>query len=102
LAAITPLGLIAPGSAFGEDKPGSLNLQKYHLNAVPAGLRRYAGVWHHALFSGYDFAHDKHPTIGYLVSAGVGMAVIAAAVATLFTVVGLVRRRRVRRVGALT
>jgi ABC-type dipeptide/oligopeptide/nickel transport system ATPase component len=59
MAALTPLGLIAPGTAFGENKPGNLNLKRYHLNAVPAGLRRYAGFWHHALFNGYDFSHDS-------------------------------------------
>jgi cobalt/nickel transport system permease protein len=74
--ALTPLGLIAPGGAFGEDSPAGLNLQKYHLDAVPSGLRHYAGFWHRALFNGYGFSHDRHPTVGYLVSAFVGIAVI--------------------------
>ena len=80
MAVLTPLGLLAPGGAFGEQQPRALNLKKYHLDAVPDGLRHYAGFWHHALFNGYDFSHDKHPTIGYLVSAGFGIAAIGLVV----------------------
>ena len=39
LVVLTPLGLLAPGGAFGEDAPDDLDLQKYHLDAVPTGLR---------------------------------------------------------------
>ena len=56
---------------------------------MPNGLRHYAGFWHNALFDGYGFGNDKHPTIGYLVSAFVGIAAIAA---VIFAVVGLARR----------
>ena len=97
LGALTPLGLIAPGSAFGEGGTSSLDLKRYHLDALPSGLRHYAGFWHHSLFSGYDFSHDKHPAIGYLLSALVGVVAIAAA---LFAVLGarrLVKRRRAHR-----
>jgi cobalt/nickel transport system permease protein len=94
MGALTPLGLLAPGGAFGEGAPADLNLRKYHLSAVPNGLRHYAGFWHHALFSGYDFAGDRHPALGYLTSAAFGMVVIAALIFALLAVVGLVRRRR--------
>jgi cobalt/nickel transport system permease protein len=92
LALLTPLGLLAPGSAFGEDRPADLDLARYHLDAVPRGLARYAGFWHHALFEGYDFTGDRHPVLGYLVSAGVGVLVIAAVV-----LVVVVAARRVAR-----
>jgi cobalt/nickel transport system permease protein len=75
-ALLTPLGLLASGTAFGEDAPNRLDLAKYHLRSVPNGLAHYAGLWHHALFDGYDFGHDPHPALGYVVSAFVGMAVI--------------------------
>lgn len=94
MAVLTPLGLIAPGAAFGEAKPSNLNLKKYHLGAVPAGLRHYAGFWHNALFNGYDFSHDKHPIVGYLISASVGVAMIAAAVFVVFAILRLVQSRR--------
>lgn len=93
MAALTPLGLIAPGGAFGESSPSNLNLHKYHLNAIPSGLRHYAGFWHNALFHGYGFAHDKHPSIGYLVSAGLGMLVIGAAIFGALAVTRLVQHR---------
>jgi cobalt/nickel transport system permease protein len=92
LAVLTPIGLLAPGAAFGEDRPADLDLARYHLDAVPRGLARYAGFWHHALFDGYDFTGDRHPVLGYLVSAGVGAAVIAAVV----LVVVLATRRLAR------
>ncbi|HYT38648.1 MAG TPA: cobalt transporter CbiM, partial [Acidimicrobiia bacterium] len=88
MAVLTPLGLLAPGGAFGEDSPARLDLARYHLDAVPAGLRHYAGFWHNALFDGYDFTRDSHPTIGYLVSAAVGLLVIAGVVLVVFKLVG--------------
>ncbi|HZQ28557.1 MAG TPA: cobalt transporter CbiM [Acidimicrobiales bacterium] len=92
MALLTPLGLIAPGTAFGEDAPQDLDLRKYHLDAVPEGLRRYAGFWHHTLFDGYGFRNDANPTVGYLVSAFVGIAVIVLAIAAFFGLRRLVRR----------
>jgi cobalt/nickel transport system permease protein len=93
MAVLTPLGLLAPGGAFGEAAPADLDLRRYHLDAVPSGLRRYAGYWHNALFNGYDFSHDAHPVAGYLISAAVGMLVIGLAGFVLFRIVS-------RRMGA--
>jgi cobalt/nickel transport system permease protein len=93
MAVLTPLGLLAPGGAFGEAAPADLDLRKYHLSAVPSGLRHYAGFWHNALFNGYDFRHDAHPTVGYLVSAAVGMAVITAGVFVVLAVIRALQRR---------
>jgi cobalt/nickel transport system permease protein len=92
-ALVTPLGLLATGGAFGESAPKELDLAKYHLQAAPNGLAHYAGFWHHALFDGYDFRHDKHPALGYIVSAFVGMAVIAIVIGASLGIVGFVRRR---------
>jgi len=95
---LTPLGLIASGGAFGEDAPEDLDLGKYGVNAVPAGLRHYAGFWHNALFDGYGFSTDEHPVVGYLVSAAVGIIAIACVV---FATVAIARRSRRRRPGVL-
>jgi len=47
------------------------------------------------MFSGYDFSHDKHPAVGYLLSALVGIAVIALVVfAVSYLAVRLSRSRR--------
>jgi cobalt/nickel transport system permease protein len=94
MAILTPLGLIAPGGAFGEDAPEDLDLAKYHLDAVPAGLRHYAGFWHNALFDGYAFSNDKHPVVGYVVSAAVGILVIAAIVFAIFVIIRTVRKNK--------
>ncbi len=91
--ALTPLGLLAPGTAFGESSPSNLSLDRYHLNTVPSGLRHYAGFWHSAIFNGYDFSHDRHPTLGYLLSAGVGIAVIAGVILVVFALARVVRRK---------
>lgn len=91
---LTPLGLLAPGGAFGENAPQDLDLQKYHLDAVPRGLAHYAGFWHNAYFDGYDFTNDAHPTIGYLGSALAGTLTVALVV---FIVIRLTRFTRAAR-----
>jgi len=98
LVALTPLGLLAPGGAFGEDAPADLDLGRYGLNAVPSGLRRYAGLWHHALFDGYGFSDERHPMLAYLVSAAFGLAAVAVVVVGTVGAMRLVRRRRTPRV----
>lgn len=84
MAILTPLGLLAHGGAFGEAAPGALNLQQYHLNAVPSGLARYAGIWHHAILNGYGFGGGGHPVIGYLVSALLGVALLGGGMLAAF------------------
>ena len=101
MAVLTPLGLIAPGGAFGEDSPDELDLQKYRLSAVPEGLRSYAGWWHHAIFDGYGFSNESHPVLAYLVSAAVGIAVIGLAIGAIFFVIGRFRNRAPR-IGGMT
>lgn len=73
---LTPLGLLAPGGAFGEDAPRDLNPHSLGLSAIPAGLNRYNGFWRHTLFPDYGFASGAHPTLAYIVSAVVGIAVV--------------------------
>lgn len=77
---LTPLGLLAPGGAFGEDTPQDLDLGGLGLSVVPEGLKKYAGLWHHAIFDGYDFGGDAHPWLGYLVSALAGILVVGLVV----------------------
>jgi cobalt/nickel transport system permease protein len=77
---ITPLGLLAPGGAFGEEAPGQLNLDRLGLTTVPSGLNRWNGFWTHTLLNGYGFAGGSHQTLGYLLSAVIGIAVVGASV----------------------
>jgi cobalt/nickel transport system permease protein len=94
MVVLTPLGLLAPGGAFGEDAPEELDLGKYGLNAVPSGLNKYADFWSHTLLGGYGFTDGKHQTLGYLVSALLGIAVIALVILALFGIARLIGSRR--------
>ncbi|MBU4214189.1 MAG: cobalt transporter CbiM [Actinobacteria bacterium] len=80
MVALVPLGLLAPGGAFGEDAPGDLDLPSLGLSAVPAGLNRFSGFWSHTLLGDYGFADGQNAVLGYWVSALVGIAVIGAAI----------------------
>ena len=90
---LTPIGLLAPGGAFGEDAPANLDLAKVKLQAIPEGLNKYNGFWHNALFNGYDFGGDAHPWLGYLVSAVVGIAVVGLVVLVIGKLVARFARR---------
>jgi cobalt/nickel transport system permease protein len=96
MVALTPLGLLAPGSAFGEDAPAGLDLRGNGLSSVPAGLRHYAGFWHNALFGGYGFGNDAHPVLGYLTSALAGVVAVGLALVAVLGVVRVLRRRSKR------
>lgn len=94
MVALTPVGLLAPGGAFGEDSPQNLDLGKYGIRAVPAGLARYNGFWKHKLLDGYGFSSGAHPDLGYVLSAVVGILVIGTAVFVVATAVRLIARAR--------
>ncbi len=100
MVALTPLGLLAPGRAFGEARPAELDLARYHLDAVPRGLASYAGFWHNALFDGYDFTGDRSPMLGYLGSALVGVAALGMVFIFLSMLARSRRGRRRHRGGA--
>jgi cobalt/nickel transport system permease protein len=69
LVALTPLGLLAPGGAFGEDAEG-------------------LGIWNHAVLGGYG----DGSVVEYLLSAFVGVAAIGAVAALIYAAL---RRRGV-------
>ncbi len=93
LVVLSPLGLLAPGGAFGEDAPDALNLGDLGLKAIPAGLNTYNGFWSHTLLGDYGFSRGQDPTVGYWVSAVVGIVVVGIAVYGLSTLVSVVVRR---------
>jgi cobalt/nickel transport system permease protein len=91
---LTPLGLLAPGGAFGEDAPQDLNLGELGLSAVPEGLNRYNGFWSHTVLGGYGFADGENATLAYWLSAVVGIAVIGLVIWLIALVVRRVARSR--------
>lgn len=78
LAALSPLGLLAPGGAFGEDAPADLNVRELGLRTVPAGLAKLSETWQHALLGDYGFGSGDHPVLGYILSAFVGILIVGA------------------------
>ena len=92
MLALTPLGLLAPGGAFGEDAPQNLDLARYHLAAVPQGLHDYTGWWSHTVLDGYGFSGGSHERAGYLLSALVGCLAVATAIALVIALVRVVSR----------
>ena len=96
LAIIAPLGLIAPGFAFGEGSPDAV---KAAFGYVPAGLRQLSGFFS-APFSGYNVplpffngnnAPLWHTALGYEISGIVGVLLIGF---VLFALSTLLRRMR--------
>lgn len=74
LVLMTPIGLLAPGTAWGEW--GARELRKT-LGFVPSGLQRLEGLWKAAM-PGYAPAFIKDPRVGYLFAAVVGSALVVA------------------------
>jgi cobalt/nickel transport system permease protein len=91
---LTPLGLLAPGGAFGEAAPANLDLGRYNLRAVPAGLERFSSFWSHTLLGGYGFESGNHAALAYILSAVLGILVIGTVMLGFVVVWRLLRRRR--------
>jgi len=94
MVVLSPLGLLAPGGAFGEAAPGDLDLGALGLKAVPEGLNRYNGFWSHTLLGGYGFSDGQNAGLGYWLSAVVGIAVIGLVIYLIGRIAALVLRRR--------
>lgn len=72
LVLLTPIGVLAPGTAWGEWGAGEL---KAALGYVPAGLGKLGGLWTAAI-PGYAPAFVRDPMAGYLVAAIAGSALV--------------------------
>jgi cobalt/nickel transport system permease protein len=94
MVVLSPLGLLAPGTAYGEDAPVDLNLHKYGLSAIPSGLQHYNGFWKHTLLADYGFASGEHAALSYVLSAFLGALVVGAVIFLLIGFVRAVARRR--------
>jgi cobalt/nickel transport system permease protein len=77
----TPLGLLAPGTAWGEW--GSDEFAALGLSFVPQGLAQLEGLWG-APLPDYDLPALGNQNLGYILSAVVGIVVVAV-VTWLFT-----------------
>ena len=98
LAIVAPLGLIAPGFAFGEGSPDDV---KAAFGYVPEGLRQFSGFFS-APLSGYNvplpFFRDAnaplwHAALGYEISGIIGVLLVGLVILCL---TALLRRMRTR------
>ncbi len=77
LVVLTPLGLLAPGTAWGEW--GRSELQQLGLGYIPAGFDKWSNLWS-APLSGYHLPLLNNATAGYVFSAIFGVALVLAVV----------------------
>ena len=82
LVIASPLGLLAPGTAWGEW--GTDQLATLGIKVVPQGMQALSGLWG-APMAGYDLPILGNANLGYILSAVVGIGVVAVVV-WLFTV----------------
>ncbi|SPF53760.1 nickel and/or cobalt ABC transporter, permease subunit MN [Candidatus Desulfosporosinus infrequens] len=90
VALLTPLGLMASGTAWGEWGGKALQAQ---LGFVPSGLEKLGDFWNHVLFKGYGITgFDQtfwQQALGYIISAFFALLVIGS--------IGLFIQRMVRK-----
>lgn len=85
LVILTPLGLLAPGTAWGEW--GRQELASLGLGYIPAGFDRFSNIWS-APLSGYDIPALNNPTVTYIISALVGVGLVVAILFALSWILG--------------
>jgi cobalt/nickel transport system permease protein len=77
----SPLGLLAPGTAWGEW--GINQLSRLGFKFVPTGMEKLSHLWG-APLAGYNLHALGNANLGYLLSAGLGILIIVIVV-WLFT-----------------
>jgi cobalt/nickel transport system permease protein len=77
LIVITPIGLLAPGTAWGEW--GAEQFTNLGLPFIPKGLQQLSGLWS-APMPDYDITALGNANLGYILSAVVGILVIVGVV----------------------
>lgn len=84
----SPLGLLAPGTAWGEW--GANQLAELGIKSVPYGLEKLSNLWG-APLAGYNLPVLGNANLGYLLSAVLGILVIMVVV-WLFTMLVTTRQ----------
>jgi hypothetical protein len=84
LAAASPLGLLAPGTAWGEW--GTEELSRMGLAYIPAGLAKLSTLWS-APMPGYDIPFLNHVSTSYILAACAGILITLLVVWLLTTLI---------------
>jgi len=77
LIIVSPVGLLAPGTAWGEW--GTKELSNLGLGFIPQGMAKLSTLWG-APMAGYDLPVLGNANLGYLLSAVVGIIVVCVVV----------------------
>ena len=77
LVVASPLGLLAPGTAWGEW--GTKQLTQMGLESIPTGLAQLSNLWG-APLAGYNLPALGNSNLGYLLSAVLGMVIVSTVV----------------------
>jgi len=85
IIAAAPLGLLAPGTAWGEW--GTEELSKMGFGFIPQGMQQLAGLWS-APMANYNLPALHNDSLGYIFSAAAGMLIIVV-VAWLFSTLAI-------------
>ena len=80
LIVLTPIGLFAPGTAWGEW--GREELEQLGLGYIPAGFDHWSNLWS-APLPDYDIPALNNPTLAYVASAIFGVAIVFIAILLL-------------------
>jgi cobalt/nickel transport system permease protein len=88
LMMLTPIGILAAGTAWGEWSPAELARRPALIQGVPAGLQRLSSFWT-APFRGYAPSFVGSPFFGYLLSAMFGVGLLL-----MLTLLSSVLRRK--------
>jgi cobalt/nickel transport system permease protein len=90
LIVLTPIGLLAPGTAWGEWSREEL--AKLGLGYIPAGFDKWSNLWR-APLSDYDLPALNNPTVAYVLSALFGVALVLSAIFALGWLIERITRR---------
>jgi hypothetical protein len=93
LVVIVPIGLLAPGTAWGEW--GVEELTSLGLAFIPQGLAKLSSLWS-APLPDYDLPSLGNASLAYILSAVVGI-IIVVVVVWLFTTLVTQRKSEVRK-----
>jgi cobalt/nickel transport system permease protein len=81
LIVLTPIGLLAPGTAWGEW--GREELAQLGLSYIPAGFDQWSSLWS-APLPDYDIPALSNPTVAYVLSAVLGVGLVLVSILALF------------------
>jgi cobalt/nickel transport system permease protein len=94
LVVASPIGLLAPGTAWGEW--GAEELSSLGLSFIPKGMEQLGGLWN-APLPDYDLPILGNANLAYILSAAVGI-LVTVLVVWLFSMVALSGKESARKV----